>query len=58
MVAEKGAGSRMCPTASPPHSGFSGVFREGENQTHRLTVVKILEITLWITYSFSVSLSC
>ena len=54
----RGAGSRSCLTASPPHSGFSGVFWEGEYQTHRLTVVKILEIPLWITYSFSVSLSC
>ena len=27
----RGAGSRRCPTAPPPHSGFFVVFREGEN---------------------------
>ena len=44
----RGLGSRRCHTAPLPHSGFCGVFREGENQTHRITVVKIPEITLQI----------
>ena len=41
----------------PLHTVDSVVFREGENQAHRITVVKIPEITLWITHSFSLSLS-
>ena len=57
MVPETGDGIQECPTAPAPHSGFSGVFREGKNQTHRITVVKIREITLRITDNFSVSLS-
>ena len=57
MVPEKGDGIQEVPTAPPPHSGFSGVCRKSKNQTHRITVVKIQEITLWITYSFFVSLS-
>ena len=53
----EGGWDQEVPTAPPPHSGFSGVCRKSKNQTHRITVVKIQEITLWITYSFFVSLS-
>ena len=57
MVTEKGDEIQEVSHSTPPHSGFCRVFREGETQAHRITVIKIPEIILWIIYSFSLSLS-
>ena len=60
MVPEKGAGPRRCPTAPPPHSGYLWSLGKARIKyaTHRITVSKTAEITSWVTFGFSVILSC